>query len=65
MYLIIAPVLPSLLLARIAWRVFKSGHRVGKFFIAFPLLVPVAIAYVWGEWLGYLTGPGDAMERVE
>ena len=28
-------------------------------------LVPVAIAYVWGEWLGYLVGPGDALERVE
>jgi glycosyltransferase involved in cell wall biosynthesis len=64
-YLIIAPILPFLLLARIARRVSKSGHRVGKFFIAFPLLVGVAIAYVWGEWLGYLTGPGDALERVE
>jgi glycosyltransferase involved in cell wall biosynthesis len=65
LYLIIAPILPLLLLARIARRVFKSSHRIGKFFVAFPLLIAVAIAYVWGEWLGYLTGPGDALERVE
>lgn len=64
-YLIAAPLFPLLLLARIAQRVFASGHRVGKFLQALPLLVPVAIAYVWGEWLGYLLGPGDALERVE
>jgi len=64
-YLVAAPVFPLLLLARIAQRVFASGHRVGKFLQALPLLVPVTVAYVWGEWLGYLVGPGDALERVE
>ena len=64
-YLIPAPVFPFLLLARIAHRVFTSGHRVGKFLVALPLLTPVTIAYVWGEWLGYLCGVGDALERVE
>lgn len=65
MYLIAAPVLPILLLTRITHRVFKSGHRIGKFLVALPLLVPVVLAYVWGEWLGYLCGVGDALERVE
>lgn len=68
-YLIAAPLFPLLLLARIAARVLATGTRtgrlVGRFLTALPLLVPVAIAYVWGEWLGYLLGPGDALERVE
>lgn len=64
-YLIPAPLFPFFLLARIAHRVFTSGHRVGKFLVALPLLTPVTIAYVWGEWLGYLCGVGDALERVE
>jgi hypothetical protein len=64
-YLVLAPLFPGLLLARIAARVFASGRHVGRFLVALPLLVPVAIAYVWGEWLGYLLGPGDALERVE
>ena len=64
-YLLAAPVFPILLLGRIASRVFKSRHRVGKFLLAIPLLVPVVVAYVIGEWLGYLVGVGDALERVE
>jgi hypothetical protein len=68
-YLVAAPVFPFLLLVRIAARVLapptRTGKLVGRFVVALPLLVPVAIAYVWGEWLGYLVGPGDALERVE
>ena len=64
-YLIVAPIFPFLLLARIAKCVFKSRNYVGKFLASLPLLVPVTVAYVWGEWLGYLFGEGDALERVE
>lgn len=68
-YLVAAPLFPFLLLARIAARVLaprtRTGKLLGRFLVALPLLVPVAIAYVWGEWLGYLLGPGDALERVE
>jgi glycosyltransferase involved in cell wall biosynthesis len=64
-YLLAAPVFPFLLLARIALRVFKSGQRIGRFLLAIPLLVPTVFTYVWGEWRGYLSGPGDALERVE
>jgi glycosyltransferase involved in cell wall biosynthesis len=64
-YLIAAPALPFLLLARIFHRVLKSGRHTGKYLAALPLLLPVAIAYVWGEWLGNLCGIGDALERVE
>jgi hypothetical protein len=64
-YLLAAPAFPFLLLTRMARRVFQSGQRVREFLVAVPLLTPVVIAYVWGEWLGYLCGVGDALERVE
>jgi len=64
-YLVLAPLFPALLLARIGSRVFARGRLRGRFLYCVPLLLPVVIAYVWGEWLGYLLGPGDALERVE
>ena len=64
-YLMIAPLLPALLLARTTSRVLKSGAPKGRFALALPLLVPVAVTYVWGEWLGDLLGAGNALERVE
>ncbi len=65
MYLLAAPLFPALLMARIAQRVRQSGRRVPQFLLALPLLIPVAVAYVAGEWLGYCCGTGDALERVE
>jgi len=64
-YLVAAPAFPPLLLARTAQRVFSKGRHIGRFLQAIPLMIPVACVYVWGEWLGYLSGPGDALERVE
>jgi hypothetical protein len=67
MHLGAAPIFPFYLLARIARRVHSSGSsRLLKWFLAtLPLLGPVVIAYTWGEWLGYLVGPGRAAEEVE
>jgi glycosyltransferase involved in cell wall biosynthesis len=64
-YLAAAPAFPILLLGRITRRVLSSGQNLTRFLAALPLLVPVSMAYVWGEWLGYLVGVGDALERVE
>lgn len=64
-YLVIAPILPFALFLRTALRVLKSGRRIGKFAASAPLLIIALFVYVWGEWLGYLLGPGDALERVE
>ena len=64
-YSVAAPVFPLLLLLRIAARVRSRPRLLPRFVSALPLLVPVACAYVLGEWLGYLLGPGDALERVE
>lgn len=65
LYLVAAPLLPFLLLLRIANKVLKSRKNLTRFLLVLPLMVPVTVAYVFGEWLGYLIGYGDALERVE
>jgi len=65
LYLGAAPLFPALLLARIARCVARSEVSSRRYLAVWPLLVPVAVAYVWGEWLGYLVGVGDALEKVE
>jgi len=64
-YLVAAPLIPVLLLARMALRVWQKRCRVGKFVLSTPLLVPALVVFVAGEWLGILLGPGDALSRVE
>lgn len=65
LYLTAAPLLPPFLLARITQRVLPCEHLRPKFFRALPLLIPVTVAYAWGEWRGYLSGVGNALELVE
>jgi glycosyltransferase involved in cell wall biosynthesis len=64
-YLVLSPVAPFLLLARMAGRVFSRRCRIDKFLQALPLLMPALAVYVAGECVGYLAGPGDALLKVE
>lgn len=64
-YILASPVLPVLLLGRMAHRVWEKKKRVGKFVACIPLLVPVSIVYIWGEVVGYIFGPGDSLMKVE
>ncbi len=61
------PIFPFFLLLRMALRVHAtgSGRLRGKFLMALPLLFPAVLSFSWGEWLGYLVGPGRAGEEVE
>jgi hypothetical protein len=65
LYVLASPVVPFLLLARIAQRVINKRCKIGKFVQAIPLLLPVVFVYVAGELVGYLAGPGDALLKVE
>jgi glycosyltransferase involved in cell wall biosynthesis len=64
-YLAGAPLIPFVLLARIAGRVIQKRCRVGKFLATVPLMIPALFAFVAGEWVGYLLGPGEALSKVE
>jgi hypothetical protein len=64
LYLVAAPLFPFLLLLRVAARACRSPY-LGQYLLTLPLLVPVAFAYVLGEWTGYAFGFGNALEEVE
>jgi glycosyltransferase involved in cell wall biosynthesis len=64
-YLLGAPLIPLMLLGRMASRVLQKRHRVGRFVQSLPLIVPALVVMVAGEWVGCLLGPGDALDRVE
>ena len=64
-YLLMAPLLVPLLWARTAARVYSKRHRIDKFIQVLPHLVPITATYVLGEWVGFLTGPGDSLSQIE
>ena len=64
-YMMLAPLLPLLLFTRATRNVMPRRAMLRRFVPALPLLVPVWLAYAWGEWLGYAIGPGRALELVE
>jgi len=64
-YCLAAPLVPFLLLSRLAQRVSRQRCHLDKFAQSVPLLIPVLCVYVAGELVGYLAGPGDALLKVE
>jgi hypothetical protein len=64
-HLLAGPLFPVFLFSRVTRRVLERNRLVGTYAATLPLLVPAWVVYAWGEWLGYLCGPGDALERVE
>jgi glycosyltransferase involved in cell wall biosynthesis len=64
-YLFLMPALIPLLLSRTAARVFAKRHRIDKFLQVLPHMIPITATYVFGEWVGFLAGPGDALAKIE
>jgi glycosyltransferase involved in cell wall biosynthesis len=65
LHLLVGPIFPLFLFARVTARVLDKKQYLGRYLATLPLLVPAWFAYAWGEWLGYLNGPGRALEKVE
>jgi len=65
LYVLASPLVPLLLLVRMAKRVRERNCRWDKFVKALPLMIPALFVYVFGETIGYLAGPGDALAKVE
>ena len=64
-HLAAGPVFPLFLFTRVTRCVLGNRPVLPKYALALPLLFPAWIAYSWGEWLGYLRGPGGALQEVE
>lgn len=59
-YAILTPLLPAMLVTRMARTVFSKGRSRRAFLQALPLTLALLIAWAWGEGLGYLTGQPHA-----
>lgn len=64
-HLLAGPIFPLFLFAKVTSRVMSRPQFAGQYVRTLPLLVPAWCCYAWGEWLGYLAGPGRALEEVE
>jgi glycosyltransferase involved in cell wall biosynthesis len=64
-YLVAAPIVPVMLVARMTRTVLAKGRRVPEFVKTLPLIVPAVTVLVAGEWIGCLLGPGNALSEVE
>ncbi len=64
-YLVAAPAIPLLLLARMARRVARDGRLKREFLRTLPLIAVALTVYATGEWVGYAAGPGRALLEVE
>ncbi|MBI1747149.1 MAG: glycosyltransferase [Acidobacteria bacterium] len=64
-YLLFSPALPALLLPRIAKRVLVKQRYLREFYLSLPLLFLYTISWAFGEFCGYLLGPGHSLEKVE
>ncbi len=52
----LTPLLPAMLVARIAGHVRRAGRQYGRFLMGLPTLLVLTSAWAFGECLGYLTG---------
>jgi hypothetical protein len=64
-YAAATPLLPPLLLWRMATTIRRKGRRTKEFTLAVPLIGIFLLSWAWGEAVGALFGPGDSLARVE
>ncbi|MCI0398180.1 MAG: glycosyltransferase [Chloroflexi bacterium] len=60
-YLAFSPLLPPLIMTRIARRVWSRGRHYRDFLKALPLILVFMAAWAAGEFTGYATGPGSSV----
>ena len=65
LFVVGSPALPPLLLWRIGDRLFRRRRHRLIYLKSLPLLGLFMLSWAVGEFVGYLTGPGDSLARVE
>ena len=65
LYAVATPLLPPLLLWRMATTIRRKGRRKKEFLLAVPVIGIFLLSWAWGEFVGALGGPGDSLARVE
>ena len=65
LYACATPLLPPMLLWRMATTIRRKGRRKKEFITAVPVIGVFLLSWAWGEAVGALFGPGDSLARVE
>jgi GT2 family glycosyltransferase len=65
LYILSSPLLPFLLLWRMTRQVYHKKRHRKEFLLSFPLLAIFMTGYAFGEFMGYLFGPGQSLIKVE
>lgn len=65
LYCCASPLLPGLMLWRMTRQVLNKHQHVDKFLWSLPLQGAFMISYAVGEFVGYLLGSGDSLQKVE
>ncbi len=60
-----APWLPPLLVARIAIRVWRKGRRRRELLLSLPYIILFTLSWSLGEFVGYAWGAGDSLNRIQ
>ncbi len=61
----LTPVLPPVLLVRIARNALHAGRLRSELLPALPWLAVFVIIWAWGEMVGYALGAGDSLSEIE
>lgn len=64
-YLLLSPMLPLLMIGRIARHVFQKKRFRKEFILSLPSLAIFMLSYAAGEFVGYLFGSGHSLLKVE
>jgi glycosyltransferase involved in cell wall biosynthesis len=64
-YACATPLLPGLLLVRIAATLIRKQRFLGTFVLTLPILFVFLMSWAVGEGVGSLLGPGQSLQRVE
>jgi hypothetical protein len=64
-YLAGSPLIPGLMLWRIGREIFRKKRLRMHFLLSLPLLTAFLTSYAIGEFVGYLSGGGDSLLKVE
>lgn len=55
-YAALSPVLPAVMLMRMALNVIQKRRLIGAFLTALPLIALLSVSWSWGECMGYVSG---------
>jgi hypothetical protein len=61
LYVVLSPLLPLILLARMTTNALRKGRNVNAFFKAFPLTAILTVCWSLGELVGYLTAKANGL----